>query len=406
MKSLKSSTLQTIPALRAIANDVVFDVLMYMTPTFCQAVLECVTTQIEDLYLRFQEIHPSFLSSGGKCSIVGHSLGSVIAWDLLSILKDAMEPKEKRPNDPTTPPHGVSITTEHQDDVGYQTYAREEHANLPKNGTWGPSLPMPIGRTLPFIPDFTVFLGSPLGLFLTLRGAHAVFDELRVAAAQETLQKAHLLVSTPPPSPSTDETTGEKVSTNMALELPAASTFSLPSGSLYNIFHPSDPVAYRIEPLLLPPDLKDSEMPPPEYLRPQGQGVRFHVKAKLLGEEIRKSLAAQRSHWSSFIEHTVSAFAVSSTSASADSDRKTGKLEVKEGPLRFPLGGRSPRVDFQLQPGVIDNEYFSAVTAHSSYFVNQDFLDFLIDLADVRDETSTALVVATAVAASKRRKET
>lgn len=78
---------------------------------------------------------------------------------------------------------------------------------------------------------------------------------------------------------------------------------------------------------------------------------------------------------------------------------------VKGRQCDFPLGGRTTRVDFQIQPGmfkgstsvhlsllseselccfchfwpgVIDNEYLSAVTAHSSYFCNEDLIDFLI----------------------------
>jgi hypothetical protein len=53
VRSLRAATLPTIPGLRAIANDVVFDVLMYLTPTFCETVLDCVTTQIDDLYYGF-----------------------------------------------------------------------------------------------------------------------------------------------------------------------------------------------------------------------------------------------------------------------------------------------------------------------------------------------------------------
>ena len=47
--------------------------------------------------------------------------------------------------------------------------------------------------------------------------------------------------------------------------------------------------------------------------------------------------------------------------------------------MSFKLGGRLDRVDLQIQPGMIDNEYISAVTAHSSYFSNDDIIDFIID---------------------------
>jgi len=53
-----------------------------------------------------------------------------------------------------------------------------------------------------------------------------------------------------------------------------------------------------------------------------------------------------------------------------------GCIKGKE--VSFNLGGRSSRVDFQIQPGVIDNEYLSAVTAHSSYFIHDDVIDFII----------------------------
>ena len=51
---------------------------------------------------------------------------------------------------------------------------------------------------------------------------------------------------------------------------------------------------------------------------------------------------------------------------------------IKGRECTFALGGESTRVDFQMQPDVIDNEYLSAVSAHSSYFVNEDLVDFLI----------------------------
>ena len=167
MKSLKATTITSIPALRAIANDVVFDVLMYMTPTFCESVLECVTQQVNDLYRAFNKVHPDFVDAGGKFSFIGHSLGSVIVWDLLSILKDK--------NSEET---GVAIPSE-DGEVGYQAYAKEENANQADNGTWGPSLTKPLEISIPFVPDVTIFLGSPLGMFLTLRGAHAVFRRRR-----------------------------------------------------------------------------------------------------------------------------------------------------------------------------------------------------------------------------------
>jgi hypothetical protein len=133
MQSLKATTLTTIPALRELANDVIFDVLMYLTPNFCFEVLECVTDQIIEIYSIFRKTHPDFVSNGGKCSLVGHSLGSVIIWDLLSLLK------EKHGG---TDHHGVHISHDgYSANIGYQQYASGEGANEAKNGSFGPSLP-------------------------------------------------------------------------------------------------------------------------------------------------------------------------------------------------------------------------------------------------------------------------
>ena len=70
-------------------------------------------------------------------------------------------------------------------------------ANQAKNGSWGPSLSKPLRRHLPLVPDFTMFLGSPIGLFLTLRGAHAVFDDMRDMTMMMTTAAAAAAISAP-----------------------------------------------------------------------------------------------------------------------------------------------------------------------------------------------------------------
>ena len=364
--SLKNTTIQSIPALRAIANDVIFDVLMYLTPTFCESVLEAVTTKIDNLYSVFNEVHPDFLSSGGRCSLVGFSLGSVIAWDLLCILKDFSEPKRK-----ISDSHGVNVTSEDAEPVGYQAYGADGDADVAKNGFWGPSLPKRMTKVIPFVPAFTIFLGSPVGLFLTLRGAHAIFDEMRDAAVQEAAKKA---------SEASEEEIG--ADDEALFTFPLASPFTLPSEAIYNIFHPSDPVAYRIEPLLLLQDTNQSGIPAPLYLVKQGQGVRLHLKAKQLGDDIRRSFAETGKSWSSLITQVTeqALSALPKVGEENTTREKGGAAHLRPGELTFPLGGKSNRVDFQLQPGVIDNEYVSAVTAHSSYFSNSDIMDFVIEL--------------------------
>ena len=377
MKSLKATTLQTIPALRAIANDVIFDVMMYLTPDFCKIVLECVSTQIDDLFHGFQQVHQNFSSDGGKCSLIGHSLGSVIVWDLLSVLKDLSEDnvpvqcEDVGSKDRKSPP---SPSKDSPFELGYQSFATETgdlSSHPVKDGSWGPLLKTPMTHAIPFVPEFTIFLGSPIGLFLTLRGAHSVFDKI--------LEQ-------------TDVIAGEKVNTNSVgkgdLNISITSPFSLPSGSIFNIFHPSDPVAYRIEPLLMPQATVEAMLPPPQYLVQRGKKVRLHVQAMQLGDDIRRTFTEKKSNWSSLIasvtEQAVLAIQSSTEKTAAEPEKEQKASKPKNGgQLKFALGGKSDRVDFQLQTSVVDNEYFSAVMAHSSYFTNGDFQDFLLDLAEV-----------------------
>jgi hypothetical protein len=369
MRSLNSVTLSTIPALRAIANDVILDVLLYLTPNYCYDVLENVTDQITALYGVFLKTYPDFASSGGKSSLIGHSLGSVICWDLLSIKKDASNQKGRT--------QGVHITNSRNQDnaaaVSYQQFASpgaavkiEEDHNGSKHapsgsangdyGTWGPALPKHLEKYLPFEPDFTIFLGSPVGLFLTLRGAHTVFDSMRQKHPDQ----------------------------------PRAAPFHLPTRALYNIFSPSDPVAYRLEPLLLAQGT--TNLPEPQYLTRMGEDVRLHVKAMKLGSEITNAWSSQRSS----LAMMVSAFSERASSVlqtiddANDNNNKQAKTDNVSSPsgdkLSFPLAGRSRRLDYQLQPRVIDSEYISAVTAHSSYFDNSDVLDFVMDLIQRKED--------------------
>jgi hypothetical protein len=355
MKSLQAATLNTIPALRAIANDVILDVLMYMTPDFCSDVLDCVTDRIIKMYQLLNSIYPNFQQNGGKCSLIGHSLGSVICWDLLSIRKDF------KMDDGKVAPSSAGVHIAHDklsSDFGYQQYAAGEGANVAKNGCWGPSLSKPLDKCLPFVPEFTLLLGSPVGLFLTLRGAHAVFDELR-----------------------------EQVPGDVK---PRVSPFTLPSGPVHNIFHPSDPVAYRIEPLLLSQNASVQNLPPPMYLTRQGQDVRFHVKAQQLGQDIRKSfvdtktsfnfLMSQATKKATTLLQSADDAAKTKSESSLENDTTPGTAAGNE-LLKFPLGGTDRyRIDYQLQPRVINNEYVAAVTAHTTYFENSDVQDAIIDL--------------------------
>ncbi len=367
---LISSTLTTVPKLRSIANDVIFDVLVYNTPEFCGKVLDCVTTQICDLYDGFQIIHPHFVKNGGKCSIIGHSLGSVIAWDMLSILSDRIANQgciienEKEIQSEGQKHLGYSLPSQIESSRGYEAYIRQTESNLDEIsvGTWGPTTMKSMTKTIPFVPSFTFFLGSPIGLFLTLRGARPLFQQM----SNEKIE------SVP------NERNGQDNFVLVERQYHQASPFHLPSGSVYNIFSPSDPVAYRIEPLLLPADYPH-ETPAPCFLTPGGKGLRFHVKAKEIGDSLMRS-------FSGLIKNSLDKIPDKIPTNLGDTIEGAvkGSIQTKTPDLqwKFPLGGHSTRVDYQLQPGVVENEYLAAISAHNTYMRNDDLLEFWIECAN------------------------
>src|SRR4051812_5200637 len=58
-------------------------VLLYMTPRYREIMLKTVTREVNRVYNLFIDRNPSFLENNGKVSFCGHSLGSILAFDVL-----------------------------------------------------------------------------------------------------------------------------------------------------------------------------------------------------------------------------------------------------------------------------------------------------------------------------------
>lgn len=79
-KQLKSITLESIPKLRDFTNDTLLDILFYTSPVYCQNIISVVGNEINRIYDLFKQRNPAF---NGGVSLGGHSLGSLILFDLL-----------------------------------------------------------------------------------------------------------------------------------------------------------------------------------------------------------------------------------------------------------------------------------------------------------------------------------
>ncbi|KAL3230027.1 hypothetical protein RNJ44_01390 [Nakaseomyces bracarensis] len=81
LPTLDEVTIDGIVPFRKLLADGIFDILLYGEPYYKKMIMEEVTKQLNDVYERFKTFNPNF---NGEVHLVGHSLGSMILFDILS----------------------------------------------------------------------------------------------------------------------------------------------------------------------------------------------------------------------------------------------------------------------------------------------------------------------------------
>ncbi|XP_061395506.1 SEC23-interacting protein-like [Musca vetustissima] len=199
-EKLRSITLESIPKLRNFTNDTLLDILFYTSPTFCQRIMNSIVMSLNDIYMKYRQRHPDF---NGGVSLAGHSLGSLILFDLLCHQNPIKESEEKNLENPDQQFLSQNNMAGAATDSNNQLEAKSISYTMGPAGTGQPFINY--GQLI-FQPKKFFALGSPIGMFVTIRG----IDKL-----------------------------------GLDFRLPTCPGF-------YNIFHPYDPVAYRIEALVNP----------------------------------------------------------------------------------------------------------------------------------------------------------
>lgn len=445
-KRLKAITLPSTPKLRNFVNDTLLDVLFYTSPTYCQTIADQVGNEMNRLYELFQERNPQFQ---GTVSVAGHSLGSCVLFDLLMHQNDATDQtaesavnseQAQQTNGLVTPNSlNTSLVTETNEleeeettlekllsrvglqdkvstfeqeqidldaltmctesdlkDLGLpmgprkklQGILKEEQAKKEKRkhdkerrakeaeekrirdqvaaemqeakaaqgrslvqsgssvsvefllgpaGTGQPSVQYP---KLDFKPNILYALGSPIGIFLSARGVNNIGED-----------------------------------------------FTLPTcPRVFNIFHPFDPVAYRLEPLVNP-----SAFHVKPVLMPHHKGrKRFHLELKesltRVGADIKqKIMDSLKSTW-----NTINEFAkahrnqdesleqhvdsqMSSVMQELDDDQSSIASSQQEEIYMGQLN-EGHRIDYVLQERPIEsfNDYLFALSSHGCYWESED----------------------------------
>lgn len=473
-RRIKKITLPSTGRLRHFTNETLLDVLFYNSPTYCQTIMDTVASEINRLHALFMQRNPDFK---GAMSVAGHSLGSLILFDLLSNQKNGPTSSDSTPNGSVQPevkeippvsqaieafsPAPAEEKSEEEtadlssvlEDLGLSEYlstfeqekidvesllmctvddlkemgiplgprkklakfVKEKAAKqaaqqtapektVTKEEIKDVSAPqqagavtdvarikVPVGRTMSSIHvDYNCFeigtgqvsvvyhtldfeprnffaLGSPIGMFLTVRGVERIEENYR---------------------------------------LPTCKGF-------FNIYHPLDPVAYRIEPMILP----EVELDP--VLVPHHKGrKRLHLELKeslsRMGSDLKQGFISSlktawqtlndfaRAHTSSIQLHEQLAMVASQIKAEEEmqKDEDDSKLVVespesmKEEETQVKVGmlNGGNRIDYVLQEKPIEsfNEYLFALQSHLCYWESEDtallILKEIYKSMDVRPE--------------------
>uniref|UniRef100_A0A4W4GH03 DDHD domain-containing protein n=1 Tax=Electrophorus electricus TaxID=8005 RepID=A0A4W4GH03_ELEEL len=369
-RRIKKITLPSTGRLRHFTNETLLDVLFYNSPTYCQTIMDTVAFEINRLYALFMQRNPDFR---GGVSVAGHSLGSLILFDLLSNQKSSSSSSELTPNGISQP----EVKQAAQQTIPVKTVAKEERKEVSAPQHTGAVTDVsrskvPVGRTMSSIHvDYNCFeigtgqvsvvyhaldfelvnffaFGSPVGMFLTVRGV-------------------------------------EKIEENY--QFPTCKGF-------FNIYHPLDPVAYRIEPMILP----DIDLEP--VLIPHHKGrKRLHLELKeslsRMGSDLKQGFISSlksawqtlndfaRAHTSSMQLHEQLAMVASHIKEEEEKQKDEDNLVVEAPPellkeevaqVKVGMLNAGNRIDYVLQEKPIEsfNEYLFALQSHLCYWESED----------------------------------
>ncbi|XP_064229864.1 SEC23-interacting protein isoform X1 [Aotus nancymaae] len=464
-RNIKKITLPSIGRFRHFTNETLLDILFYNSPTYCQTIVEKVGMEINRLHALFMSRNPDFK---GGVSVAGHSLGSLILFDILSNQKDLnlskcpgplavangvvkqlhFQEKQISEEPKLTLDESCDLDVENEEVLTLQETL--EALSLSEYFSTFEKEKIDMESLLMCTVDDLKEMGIPLGPrkkianFVEHKAAKlkkALSEKKAVAVTstkgqEESAQKTKDMASLPGESNESKrklpvgayvssvcvnyesfEVGAGQVSVAynsldfepeifFALGSPVAmfltirgidridENYSLPTcKAFFNIYHPLDPVAYRLEPMILPDlDLK-------AVLIPHHKGrKRLHLELKeslsRMGSDLKQGfISSLKSAWQTLNEfaraHTSSTQLQEELEKVANQIKEEEEKQVVEaekvvespdfskdedylGKVGMLNGGR--RIDYVLQEKPIEsfNEYLFALQSHLCYWESED----------------------------------
>ncbi|EPS29104.1 hypothetical protein PDE_04053 [Penicillium oxalicum 114-2] len=274
--SLADITLDSVPAVRNLISDLAMDVLLYQS-AYADHIANIVKKECNRILELYRQRNPSFK---GSVSLCGHSLGSAIFFDILCHQSSDVSSAGKK---------GSAAPME-SNDLADQRGGTETALN--------------------FECEEFFCLGSPIALFQMLKGKTiAGHSGLGLRGRQGGIDvgglESHRLGDLG--SSSRDSKSSRNVMESSAI-------ISAPRcRDLYNIFHPSDPVSYRLEPLITPAiaSLKPQPLPSVKKSLWAASGQSLSILGSRMGQSVG-------SLWSNFTSGVASSLLNRSLGLSAE----------------------------------------------------------------------------------------
>ncbi|XP_071789031.1 phospholipase DDHD1-like [Asterias amurensis] len=362
-------TPQKLKSLRHVLNNTGMDILYYTSPLYRSEIVKGLHTQMCRLYSIFCSRNPGFEPNGGKVSIFAHSLGCVIVYDILTGWNPIHLYDQYLNNVQGSHPDLDSVSPTHQELAAELNEARKRVSDLEDKLLATNQVAVSItSPKLDFQLDSFFCVGSPLAVFLVMRG----FRAQGTGSISQIIPKSICK-------------------------------------QIFNIYHPADPVAYRLEPLMLkhyanvaPMTIhhKDSAKQIP-YDQIKSMGIqtsnstsRSAAYEEMTGVETGANAKPAIGRTTSFTEGIGGFLAKFSRSGSEERDPDFDALEdlqramdsydadavsVQAGiPSELDTIELEQRVDFELRQGNLSSMYISALTSHSSYWSSGDLSLFVL----------------------------
>uniref|UniRef100_A0A4W5PNR4 SEC23 interacting protein n=1 Tax=Hucho hucho TaxID=62062 RepID=A0A4W5PNR4_9TELE len=426
-KRIKKITLPSTGRLRHFTNETLLDVLFYNSPTYCQTIMDTVALEINRIYALFLQRNPDFT---GGISVSGHSLVSHFSLKQVASPAVATPPAavEEEPKEEGKEFVDLSSALEHLGLSEYQSTLEQEKIDLESF----------LMCTVEDLKEMSIPLGprKKIARFVKERAIKQVAQEKKAAEVKVASQEVVPAQSSEPlPGPGTtklpvggtyssvhvdynyfDVGTGQVSVVYHTLDFEPVNFFALgsPIGmfltvrglkkieenyqlptckGFFNIYHPLDPVAYRIEPMILP----DLDLKP--VLIPHHKGrKRLHLELKeslsRMGSDLKHGfISSLRSAWQTLNDfaraHTSNAQLAAELAMVANqieeeekhahiAEHRIGEspelLREEEAQMKIGMLNGGNRIDYVLQEKPIEsfNEYLFALQSHLCYWESED----------------------------------